>query len=391
MTSSRLAVLVTGSLLAFATPSAAQSLSDVLTFLLTNESVQTGSGALDRNAAQATRDTIARALLTNLATLPLPTSADAFVYQLNPDLGTMERGTQSFGPFFVERAQVAGRGQASFGLAFQELRFGSLDGMNLRDGSLVTTANQFTNEQTPFEVDRLTLDIQASVATLYGSLGVTDRLEVGLAVPLVSLRVDGSLTDVYRGRTFTQATASAHTIGLADLVLRTKYKLFGEASSGVSAAADVRLPTGSQQNLLGAGSPSLTVLGVGSVDFGRFSTHGNAGMTVGGLARELSYSGAVAVAAGARVTIVGEVLGRWIDSPGQIAPVSSPNASLAGVQTIRLMPAGSTFNTVTLVPGFKWNLSDTWILAGNISIPLTAAGLTAPFTPFVGLDYVLGP
>jgi hypothetical protein len=44
---------------------------------------------------------------------------------------------------------------------------------------------------------------------------------------------------------------------------------------------------------------------------------------------------------------------------------------------------------VTLVPGFKWNLSDTWVLAGNVGIPLTTSGLTAPFTPFVGLDYVL--
>ena len=47
-------------------------------------------------------------------------------------------------------------------------------------------------------------------------------------------------------------------------------------------------------------------------------------------------------------------------------------------------------NTVTLVPGFKWNLSTTWVLAANVSIPLTTGGLTAPFTPFVGLDYSLG-
>ena len=45
---------------------------------------------------------------------------------------------------------------------------------------------------------------------------------------------------------------------------------------------------------------------------------------------------------------------------------------------------------LTLVPGVKWNLTDTWVLGANVTIPLTSGGLTAPFTPFVGLDYALG-
>ena len=44
-----------------------------------------------------------------------------------------------------------------------------------------------------------------------------------------------------------------------------------------------------------------------------------------------------------------------------------------------LTPDASTLNIVTIVPGFKWNLSDTWVLAGNVSIPLTTAGLTSTF------------
>jgi hypothetical protein len=390
MTTDRLSIIAIICLLVPAPPARAQSVSDVLTFLLTNVSVQTGSPQRDRNAAQATSDTISRALLANLATLPVPTSSGAFAYRLNPTLGTMERATESFGPCFVERAQTTGPRQAAFGLTFQHLRFGWLDGRNLRDGSLVTTANQFADERVPFDVDQLTLDIDASIATLSGSVGVTDSLEVGFAAPMVSLRIAGSRINTYRGRTFTQATASARAIGLADVVLRTKYTIYDEGGSGIAAAADVRLPTGREQDLLGEGSTSLKLSGIGSIERGRFSTHGNAGITVGGLARELSYDGAVAMAASSRVTIVGELLGRWIDSPGHIVAVSAPDPLLAGVQTSRLTPDASTFNIVTLVPGFKWNLTDTWVLAGNISIPLTTAGLTARFTPFVGLDYVLG-
>ena len=391
MTTGRFAIIATCCLLVPAPPAASQSVSDVLTFLLTNQSVQTGSVERDRNAAQVTSDAISRALLANLATLPVPTSSGGFAYRLNPELGTTERATQSFGPFFVERAQTAGSGQASFGLTFQHLRFESLDGRSLRDGSLVTTANQFADEPTPFDVDQLTLDLDASIATLYGNVGVTDRMEVGFAAPMVSLRVDGSRIETYRGRAFTQATASARAIGLADLVLRTKYTLYSGAGSGIAAAVNVRLPTGRERDLLGTGSTSLKLSGIGSIERGRFSTHGNVGLMVGGLAREVSYDGAVAMTAAPRVTVIGEVLGRWIDSPGHIAAVSAPHPTLSGVQTIRLTPDASTLNIVTIVPGFKWNLSDTWVLAGNVSIPLTTAGLTSTFTPYVGLDYVLRP
>src|SRR5207302_11229000 len=124
-----------------------------------------------------TGDTTSRALLAVVATLPVTSSSGAFVYRLNPELGTVERSAESFGPFFIERASTAGRGQASFGLTFQQMRFTSLDGHNLRDGTLVTTANQFKDESAPYDVDQLTLNIDASVATLYGNVGITNRME----------------------------------------------------------------------------------------------------------------------------------------------------------------------------------------------------------------------
>ena len=368
----------------------AQSVTNILTFLLQNQSVQTGSPERDRAATQATADTISRALLANLATLPVPTTSGAFSYRLNPELGTVERTTQNFGPFFVERAQTAGRGQASFGVTFEHFRFTSLDGRNLRDGTFVTTANQFTDEQAPFEVDRLTLNIDTSVATVYGNVGITNRFEIGAAAPFVQLQLDGSRVDTYRGRDFTQASASARAVGLADVVVRGKYTLYSSEGDGVAAAVDVRLPTGHEEDLLGAGTSSVKLSGIGSIDRGSVAAHLNAGVTVGGLAREVSYSAAVEVSASPRATLIGEVLGRTIDSPGHIVQVSALNPAIAGVQTIRLAPDTSMLNIVTVVPGFKWNLSATWVLAANVTIPLTTGGLTAPVTPFVGLDYSLG-
>jgi hypothetical protein len=388
-TSTRIALIAAASLMA-ARPARAQSVADVLTFLVTNQGVQTGSVERDRAAAQATSDTISRALLANLATLPVATSSSGFVYRLNPELGTMERATQSFGPFFVERALTAGRHDVSLGLTFQQLHFTSLDGHNLRDGSLVTTANKFSDERAPFDVDQLRLAIDASVATLFGNVGVTDRLEVGFAAPMVSLILDGSRVNTYRGTTFTQASAHARAIGLADLVVRTKFTAYKDAGAAVAGAVDLRLPTGRKEDLLGAGTRSVKLSAIGSLESGRLSTHANAGVTLGGLADEISYGGAVAAAATPRVTVIGELIGRWIDTPGGIDSVSAPHPTLRGVETIRLLPGTSKLNLIAFVPGVKWNVSATWVLSANVSVPLTNDGLTARFTPFVGLDYALG-
>ena len=390
MANKRTAILLVAACVMCAGRASAQSVSDVLTFLVTNQGVQTGSVERDRQAALATSTTISRALLANLATLPVATSSSGFVYRLNPELGTVERLTQSFGPFFVERALTAGRGQVSLGLTFQQLRFTSLDGHNLRDGLLVTTANQFTDESAPFDVDQLTLAITGSVATLYGNVGVTDNVEVGVAVPMVSLVVDGSRINTYRGRTFTQATAHARSTGLADMVIRTKFTPYRDGGSAIAGAIDLRLPTGRSEDLLGAGSRSAKFSLIGSVESGRVSSHANAGISVGGLATELSYGAALGVVASSRVTLIGELIGRLIDSPSGIVPVAAPHPTLVGVETIRLTADNSRLNIVSVVPGFKWNLTQTWVLAANVSVPLTKDGLTAPFTPFIGLDYAIG-
>src|SRR5215471_20905421 len=96
-----------------ATPAAAQTPADIISFLVTNESVPTGDFQKDQAAAAATRDTIARALLVNLATAPIATSSSGFVYRLDPEIGTATRVSDSFGTFFVERAMTSGRGRVT--------------------------------------------------------------------------------------------------------------------------------------------------------------------------------------------------------------------------------------------------------------------------------------
>jgi hypothetical protein len=174
------------------------------------------------------------------------------------------------------------------------------------------------------------------------------------------------------------------------MVIRTKFTPYRDGGSAIAGAIDLRLPTGRSEDLLGAGSRSAKFSLIGSVESGRVSSHANAGISVGGLATEFSYGAALGIVASGRVTLIGELLGRLIDSPSGIVPVAAPHPTLIGVETIRLTADNSRLNMVSVVPGFKWNLTQTWVLAANVSVPLTKDGLTAPFTPFIGLDYAIG-
>jgi hypothetical protein len=326
-------------------------------------------------------------LLSAIAQLPLITSSSGFTYRLNPTLGTVERASETFGPFFVERALTSGAGQASFGLTFQYSSFVDLDGYDLEEGDFITTANQFRDEPEPFDVETLTLDISARTTTVVGSIGVTDRLDVAAAVPFVSLRLSGSRVNTYRGTSALQASATAETLGLADIAVRSKFRFTPDGPANAAAAVEVRLPTGRDEDLLGSGDTAFRFMGIGSAEIGATSVHGNVIVGTGGLGRELTLSGAVTYAATPFVTLVGEVLARRIAGTQQVVEVVAPHPRIGGVDTLRLMPAGENQTSAIAVAGLKWNVGATWLLHANVLFPLSEHGLTARYTPMVALDY----
>ncbi len=360
---------------------------DILRFIVTNQGVQTSDFDKDRAAADATRDTLTRALLASVATLPVSTSSSGFSYRLNPTLGTVERASETFGPFFVERALTAGGGQASLGFTLQYASFGSLDGNHLRTGELMTTANRFTDEAEPFDVETLTLGITTKTATFFGNVGITDRVDVGVAVPVVSLSLNGSRLNRYRGQTLLQARATAETVGLADVAVRSKVRFTGDGPAAVAGGVEIRLPTGREEDLLGAGQMATRFMGLASAEAGPTSVYGNFTVGFGGIGREVSYGAAVAVAASPRMTLIGEVIARRIQGLQRIGEVAAAHPRLRGVETTRLMPVGDNQLSAFAVAGMKWNVGSTWLLHANVLMPLSDSGLTARFTPTVAMDY----
>jgi hypothetical protein len=390
--------------LSLATPALAQQSSgdvktpaDVITFLVTTNFVQTEDAQKDQQAAEATRDTITRALLINLATVPIATSSSGFVYRLDPELGTMTRVSDSFGTFFVERAMTSGRGRTSFGMSATTATYDRLDGLNLREGTLITTSNRFEDEPAPFDTESLTLKIRTSTLTLFGSYGVTDRLEIGGAVPLVQLHIEGSSVNLYRSDPPVVASAIADASGIADVAVRTKYTLVSVPGAGLAVGAELRLPTGAETSLLGAGRAALRLLAVGSVEHARVGVHGNFALVQGGVSDEVNGSGALTIAVTPRVTATGEFLLRHLSDLHTIGAGFSlhptfrsedENGNPVRVQTLRLLPASKSSVMSTLVSGVKWNVKASVVLTGQVQWRVGNVGLTAPVTPTISLDYL---
>jgi hypothetical protein len=364
-----------------------RSLTDVLTFLMTTHAVQTADVVRDREAVTATRNTIARALLLELATLPIASSSSAFTYRFDPALGTLNRLAQSFGPFLVDRAVTTGAEQMSFGMTYRQAGYSSLDGRDLQDGTLITTANRFRDEPQAFDIETLALDLTTKAVTLFGSIGVTDWLDIGAAVPVVRTDLSGERVNMYRGASLIQARAMGTATGLADIALRTKAQFLGVGISGLAAGLEVRLPTGDPENLSGAGRAGLMAVLIGSFGRGALDAHVNAALVRGGVSPQMNISAALAVAASPRVTFSAETVIRRVQQLGEIVEVVAAHPLVAGVDTIRLASMGNNATTAALIAGVRWNVARTWLINGNVVLPTTERGLRTNVVPTISIDY----
>jgi hypothetical protein len=327
-------------------------------------------------------------MATQLATFPLGSSTGGLTYVFDESVGTFQRGSTNFGPLFAERALTIGRRKLSAGFNYQRKSYDTFEGQNLDDGSIKfylrhqdccgfvdpTTSTGFmvrpdgSRLNPPFEGDlieaALSLNATTQIIALFANYGVTDRSDVGLAVPFVRVNLDASVrARILRLVTFPasippgfgteeqrRAALNTHTFevdnpdatqtvqrighagGLGDIVLRTKYHFLRAVGGGLAAAVDLRLPTGDKNELLGAGGVQAKFLLVASSERGRFGQHVNIGYTAAegnvagtftGLASaplpdEINSSGRIEFVASPRLTLMGDVIGRTLRGAGHL-------------------------------------------------------------------------
>src|SRR2546422_8918719 len=75
-------------------------------------------------------------MATQFSTFPLGSSSGGMTYVFDESVGTLRRGSASFGPLFGERALTIGRRKISAGFNYQRTPYDTFEGQDLRNGSI---------------------------------------------------------------------------------------------------------------------------------------------------------------------------------------------------------------------------------------------------------------
>jgi hypothetical protein len=361
------------------------------------------------------------ALVSQLVSVPLPSPGGGFTFEFDPSLGVFQRTTQSFGPILADRAETIGARRVSVGYAFQRFTFDSVEGISLSRVPAVFTHDSAQlrggREDVVTTLNSIGADVNQS--TLFVTMGVSDRVDVSLAVPIVAtdLRIVSAARIQRLGTTnelthfFRQAdggvgtdrlfTAIGSAAGLGDLMVRMKATALTGEKNGLAFGVDVRLPTGDEMNLLGSGTTGVQPFAIWSGTFKALSPHVNAGYRWNGSSvlagnpatgesgdfpDQVNYNAGADVAVTAKLTVAFDVLGRYIIDAERLR--SETFHALDGRSTFpNIVFARDSYNAVSGSIGLKGNLFGRLLMDVNLLFALDNNGLRDKVTPLVGLEY----
>jgi hypothetical protein len=361
------------------------------------------------------------ALVSQLVSVPLPSPASGFTYHFDPSLGVFQRTTQSFGPILAERADTIGGGRVSFGVAFQRFTFDTVEGLDLDRVPVVFTHDNAVLRGGREDVVTTVNSIEATISqfSTFATIGISDRFDVSVAVPIVAndLKVVSDATihrlgttnplthffrlangDVGERRLF---TAVGHASGLGDVTVRLKHTLAPRATSGFAAGVDVRLPTGDEMELLGAGAVSVQPFGIWSATYQKVSPHVNAGYKWNGSSvlagnpaagesadfpDQVTYAAGADLAVNAHLTIAFDLLGRYVIRSERL--VREDFHALDGTSVFPNVGfSRDSFNALSGTLGLKANVLERLLLGVNLLFKLDEHGLRDKVTPLIGVEY----
>lgn len=359
------------------------------------------------------------ALASQLTSLPIPSPASGFTYTFDKELGVAKRSAQSFGPILAERAETIGKDKFSFGIAQQFFRFDSIDGINLSHVPAVFQHAPSTNIE--FAKDIITtqnfVDIRIGQITPYFSYGLTDRLDISVAIPFVraslSANAKAQVQRIGTGtdqsvhyfetpdHTTSQFTGAGEKSGLGDAVVRLKGTVLRASHVAVAAGTDFRAPIGDEYDFLGTGAAGVRPFLAASVRAKNFSPHVNlsyqwngksvlAGNIVTGerakLPNEIGYIAGADIGLTRKFTVSGDLIG--LRRPNAQRVVSNPFMAANGQRydNIAFRRAGLVQNSAAL--GFKINGVGNLLLAFNVLFRLDDAGLKGRIVPLISASYM---
>ena len=370
------------------------------------------------------------AIATQLASVQIPSPASGFTYAFDSSLGVFKRSTESFGPILSDRAETIGHKKLSVGFHYQRFTFDSLDGVNLNNVDAVFThdgAAPVPSGKADVVTTQNALDVTLNQFTAFVTYGLTDRLDVSLALPIVSVdlgvtsnatiqrigtcpetcpasaqlihffrQADGSVGDT---RTY---TSSGSASGIGDILFRAKGTIYKQGGTGLALGLDARFPTGDEMNLLGSGAYSLKPFLIFSYSHTGLSPHLNvayqwngnsvlAGNVVTGEKADLPdivfYNAGADLGLAKRLTVAFEFLGRTVINGEQLVPVTFHALNPQQTPFPNIQFAKTSFSQFDGAAGLKFNAGGNLLVDVNVTFKLNDAGLRDKVTPLVGFEY----
>lgn len=379
--------------------------------------------------AQAILRQLNSGIASQVSTFPLGSSSPGFTFTYDSALGVFNRSAESFGPVFSERAITAGKGKFSFGVSTLNATYDRFEGQDLRenDVQLYLTHQDIDRSGSTlapwFEGDiiraDLSVDLQSRTTVLVANYGLSDRLDVGVALPFqqidlaarIDTRVerlasgpDPFIIHIFGGNSDTAVFREAGSAsGLGDIVLRGKYNFLRRSGGALAAGLDLRLPTGDEADLLGTGGRQAKLYLIASGPAGRFSPRASVGYTfssggsdfTGSLSDEINYSAGFDAGLHPRVTFTADVLGRTLRDASRLVETERTFNFTQRLtptlvqQATRITPEARTGDLSLLIgaAGVKINPVGRLLVSASVLFSIGNAGLQDKITPVFGLDY----
>jgi hypothetical protein len=389
-----------------------------------------------RSSFQSSFTPLNSAIATQLTLLPLASPASGFTYEYDRATGGYVPSSATLGPILTERAETLGHGKFFFGTTYQRFRFGTIDGEDLRNLPAVFTHQERTgpptNPEPAYEDEIITTtnsaDLKIDQFAFVGTVGVTDRLDVSLAVPILNVRLNTAafasiqrvaLNDPDCGppggsggicHYFDPASQAASTqtyysrggdsTGIGDLTMRIKGTVYSGRSVAIALATDLRFPTGDERDFLGSGAFGFRPFVAVSVK-GRVAPHFNIGYqwngdsvlagnivegTKGDLPSQFFYSIGTDIALHPKVTVAADFLGQQLFDAPRVTRTTTPFRS-ASFESIGIRTDTFGMNNGSI--GFKVNPVGRLLFMFNLLFRANSAGLRQDVTPLIGLSYTL--
>jgi hypothetical protein len=374
-----------------------------------------------------------------LSQVPLASPVSGFIFAN----GVMQEAT-SFGPVLADRAETLGKRKIFVGASYEYFDFDKADNVNLKSFGAV-----FQHELEPTICSMIPstpcgpdgepiythdivatqnrIDIKVHQVTMVGTYGLSDKLDVSLALPIVDVRVGmtsnatiynfepmpynhmfapvtNNPRETYISPYNAILTNSDSATGIGDLRLRGKYVAWRDEKerSAVAVGLDLRLPTGDAYKFTGSGTWGLRPFVIYSYS-ARVSPHASAGFEGNGnsvlagtvtsqpvtkaqLPNVFTYSGGADASIRRWVGISADYIGTSLLNASRIE--NSTYVDYSGHSQANVSTFTSTVNQANISLGAKVRPMARLLVTGNVLFRLNDAGLHFKPSPLIGVSYV---